>query len=140
MSATTELAFDRLSAVGAIPVNTSQSDAKWERARLLIDMAYEQVLAYLGLSGDDVDDLSDQLRGVIATVLAEMASSRLQYNAAPSTDGYIPEGLMSSLMAPRHKRALDNAFRPLNGGTISIVMERDEDSSWFRPFDPDLVL
>jgi hypothetical protein len=134
VSATTELAFDRLNAVGAIPVNTSPADPKWERARLLIDMAYEQVLSYLNLTEATVAELSDQLRGVIATVLAEMASSRLQYNAAPSTEGYIPEGLMSSLMAPRHKRALDAAFRQANGGSISIVVERDESSSWLSPY------
>lgn len=141
MSATTDLAFERLSAVGAIPVNTSPSDAKWERARQLIDMAYEQVIAYLAqydvTTAAAVDALSANLRGVIATVLAEMAASRLQYNAAPSTEGYIPEGLMSSLMAPRHKRALDMAFRGVAGdpASVSIVVTRDEDSSWLRPYD-----
>jgi hypothetical protein len=133
MANVTELAFDRLAAVGAIPVGTSQQDPRWERARTLIDMAYEQALSYLSKTDDDIAELSEQLRGVVATVLAEMAASRLQYNAAPSTDAYIPEGLMTSLMAPRHKRALDAAFRPTSGAA-SLVVSRDEQSSWLSPY------
>lgn len=141
MSALTEQAFVELGNIGAIPVNTSQADVKWERARGLVEAAAMRVRQYIGLDDAAILGLSDDLQGCLAVVIAEIASVRLQFSAAPSTEGYTAEGYFASMiLQPRFRRELDDLFRPLNGGSISIVLERDEDSSFFRPYDDFLTL
>lgn len=137
MSATTLLAMQRLEALGANALYTSLNDPRRARAEMLVDMAAEQVLAYINLDDDGIAALTVQLQGIVATAVAEAASSRLQYPAAPSSDGFImPDGMVSIMLPRRVKRLLDDHFRPANAGSISLVVERDEDSSYFRPFIP----
>lgn len=135
MSATTDLALYRLGAVGAIPVNLPVSDPRYERAVALVEMAAEQVLAHINMTDSAVALLSSQLRGVIATAVAETASARLQRPAAPSTDEYVlPDGMVSAIMPARVIRMLNRYFSPLGNAPTSMVVLRDEATSYLRPF------
>lgn len=122
--------LDDLSAIGAIPETVLGDTPLARRATRLLEIAQAQVLLYIGETEDTILALDDDnTRLSLIAIIAEVASSRLQYNAAPSTDGYVlPEGLVSSLLQRRHYRALNRMFA--SGASTSITIERDDNSSF----------
>lgn len=128
------VAFDRLTALGAMSANLSISDPAYDRAGTLVDMAYEVVLEYINTTDDDALDLSDRLQGVISTVIADIAAAVLAHNAAYSAGGYEMSGPAVPLaLTIEHRNTLDKLFATTDTAgrrTASLTITRDEDSSW----------
>lgn len=127
-----------LAALGVVNYDEPAAGILGRKAQWLLDRTSEQVLAYIGttdaLIAANVDGLWTTVRlGVLRAVVTEAAASRLQ--AAPqSFDGALmPEALMSALLQPRHYRALDKLIGSANSA-MSLIVARDEASSFFSPF------
>jgi hypothetical protein len=128
-----------LAALGAITFDADPTTVVSRRATWLLDRASEQVCAYLGttealIAADAVTWTAVKV-GVLRAVATEAAASRLQGSAVSPTEGSYPEAYMSALLQPRHYRTLDKLIGSTNDFT-SVVVERDESSSFFRPYDP----
>jgi len=131
--------LDDLAALGVVNYNEDPTGTLGRKAQWLLDRISEQVHSYIGstdvLIAANADGLWTSVRvGVLSAVVTEAAASRLQ--AAPqSFDGSVmPEAMMSALLQPRHYRALDKLIGSANS-SMSMVVERDEDLSFFRTYD-----
>lgn len=133
MSALTDAAFEHCQLIGAVPVDLSTNDARWTRAQGLVAAAAARARNHIRLTDAEILALSEDIRSSLAAVIGEMAAVRLQFNAAPSTDGNSQEGFYaSSLLQPRFKRDLDDLFRP-HSRAFTIVPSNEPSSC--RPYD-----
>lgn len=127
-----------LAAIGAIAENEPPQSARATRAGRLLEMASAQVVAYLKAAdeaelttGDDA--LPAHKLVVLATIVAEIAASRLTTPGAQGIDPYEGgSGFLSSLIQRRHMRALDKLIGRAGQGSTSITVDRDEESSFLN--------
>ncbi len=119
-----------LQALGAIKVNVSPTAEQAVRGLRLIELASAQVAQYVGSPETTIiADWSVAERDVIASVVAEAASSRLNVSAAPSTDPYVDQyGYSSVLLNRRHYATLDRLLTVRRGprGLFSIGVTRGD--------------
>lgn len=126
-----------LQAIGAVPANEQEYGPKWDRAKRLLELASAQVVAYLRY--DVEDDVTDALSAAqltaLSAVVAEIAAQRLNSSAAPSSPVYDDgAGWASAMMNRRHKRAIDEIVGEAGRRSMSVVVARDIDSSFFGSY------
>lgn len=131
--------IEDLAALGAVPLNAKNSTNEYKRAARLLEMASAQVVTYLGFEDEAavLEALTEAKLTVLATVVAEVAASRLNVNAAASTDPY-PEpmgGVVSSMLNRRHMRTLDKLLGRGGRGSKSIDTSRDDATSFVVSYD-----
>lgn len=113
--------LEDLIALGASKVDSNEASPTNRRAVRLIELVSAQVAHYVNLADQAAfDALPEVKREVIAAVVAEAASQRLSVSAAASVTQYPPDDVSAatSLLAPRHYRALDRGLGRVVFGTV----------------------
>lgn len=124
--------FDDLIGIGAIPDGTAPLSATGKRAERLLAMASGLVCAYLGTTEAALVLTYEQTNG-LAAIVAEIAGSRLNVSAAPSSDPYAYGGGPAALMLTKwHRLSIDNLNIAGIGraGSRSFAVTHDPDSSF----------
>lgn len=133
--------LDDLAALGAINYSQDVTSVIGRRGLWLIARASEQVVEYLGTTetaiAADTDTWTAQKLGILRAVITEAAASRLQMSTASPDNGVYPETYVTALLQPRHYRALDKLLGRAGTSSWSFAADRDENTSFLRPFDPD---
>ncbi len=120
-----------LVALGALPVNDPSTSALSIRGTRLLALASAQVAGYLGAPESTIlsTEWTDTERTIIAAVVAEVASSRINVSAAASTDPYGDQyGYSSVLLNRRHYQTLDQVLRDRSprSGLFTIGVTRGD--------------
>lgn len=137
MSVMSDLAIYRVVALGALSAGTSTSEKVYLRAQTLVDMALEQVFAYLNKSEADVIALGIQYVGVASSVAADAVSQVLGHNSTNQTGSYDMDNPPASLLLSDVQLGiLDRIFTSSTGGSRSFNVDRDANSTWLNGYDP----
>lgn len=131
--------IEDLAALGALPLNAKSSTPEYKRAVRLLEMASAQVVTYMSFDDEAAatEALTEAKLTVVATVVAEVAASRLNVNAAASTDPYPDQmgGVVSSMLNRRHMRTIDKLLGRGGRGSKSIDTSRDDATSFITSYD-----
>lgn len=125
-------------ALGGVAVGAVIGDTQRTRCLRLLQLASSQVITYLGLESEsEVAGWSSAKLDVLAVVTAEVAASRLNVTAAPNSDPYGEPvvAIMTAMLAPRHKRTLNDLIGRVGRGSVSIVTTRDPLTSYLGYID-----
>lgn len=124
-------ALSDLVAIGALPDGVKPDEAKGIRATRLLDLASGLICSYLKMTEAALVAAAtpEQRRG-LAAVAAEVAGSRLNVSAAPSSDPLAYAGTPAALMLTRwHIDQISRLNITRRRGAFSIVPGRDPDPS-----------
>lgn len=131
--------LDDLAALGGINTDWAPGDAKQKRASRLLELAESMCVAYLSRFGAtrtviEADWDVDRTNSLTA-IIAEVASKRLNVSAAASVDPYGNAlGPQTIKLNRWEQQALRDLLATTAGSTISLVVDRDPDTSYLSQF------